>query len=201
MAITILILLISSNLLNKTATAVEQNKSRPEQAIFAGGCFWCMEKPFDTLEGVMETIPGYTGGKVDNPTYAQVSSGVTGHFEAIKIIYNPAKVSYEKLLTVFWRNIDPTNNKGQFCDVGNQYKSAIFYENAAQKNAAELSKAQLEKDKPFVSPIVTIIQPASAFFPAEAYHHDYYRHNPIRYKFYRYTCGRDQRLEELWGEK
>ena len=171
-----------------------------EVAIFAGGCFWCMEPPFDKLDGVISTTSGYTGGDVENPSYEMVSSGRTGHAEAEKIVYDPAKVSYEKLLDVFWHNIDPTTPDRQFCDSGNQYRSEIFYLNDEQKKLAEASKAELEKTKPFSKPIVTEITRASEFYPAEEYHQDYYQKNPVRYKFYRYGCGRDARLEELWGE-
>lgn len=171
-----------------------------EVAIFAGGCFWCMEPPFDKLDGVISTTSGYTGGDVENPSYEMVSSGRTGHAEAEKIVYDPAKVSYEKLLDVFWHNIDPTTPDRQFCDSGNQYRSEIFYLNDEQKKLAEASKAELEKTKPFSKPIVTKITRASEFYPAEEYHQDYYQKNPVRYKFYRYGCGRDARLEELWGE-
>lgn len=169
-------------------------------ATFAGGCFWCMEPPYDKVDGVMSTTSGYTGGNIKNPTYEQVSSGVTGHAEAIQITYDPAKVTYEKLLDIFWHNIDPTTPDRQFCDKGNQYRSGIFYHNEEQKRLAEQSKATLEKTKPFDAPVVTEITEASEFYPAEDYHQDYYKKNPIRYKFYRYSCGRDQRLEELWGE-
>jgi peptide-methionine (S)-S-oxide reductase len=170
-------------------------------ATFAGGCFWCMEPPFDKLEGVISTTAGYTGGHVKTPTYEQVSAGGTGHAESVRIEYDPSKVSYEKLLDVFWRNIDPTTRDAQFCDHGNQYRSAIFYHDEEQRRLAEQSKRELENNGPFDKPIVTEIVPASAFYPAEEYHQDYYRKNPIRYKFYRYTCGRDQFLEKYWGEK
>lgn len=170
------------------------------KATFAGGCFWCMEPPYDKLDGVVSTTSGYIGGHTKNPTYEAVSAGGTGHAEAVEIVYDPAKVSYAKLLDVFWRNIDPTVRNRQFCDVGDQYRSAIFYHDAEQKRLAEASKAALTKSKPFRQPIVTEIVQASVFTPAEAYHQDYYMKNPLRYKFYRYRCGRDQRLEELWGK-
>jgi peptide-methionine (S)-S-oxide reductase len=170
-------------------------------AIFAGGCFWCMEPPFDKLPGVTATISGYTGGRTANPTYEQVSSGSTGHAEAVQVIYDPKKVSYEKLLEVFWVNIDPTVKDRQFCDGGNQYRTGIFYSSDAQRKAAEASKAAIEKSKPFKEPIVTPIEMASAFYPAEDYHQDYYMKNPVRYKFYRNGCGRDARLSQLWGDK
>jgi peptide-methionine (S)-S-oxide reductase len=170
------------------------------KATFAGGCFWCMEPPYDKLDGVVSTTSGYIGGRTQNPTYEAVSAGGTGHAEAVEIVYDPAKVSYAKLLDVFWRNIDPTVRNRQFCDVGDQYRSAIFYHDAEQRRLAEASKAALAKSKPFPQPIVTEIVPAGVFTAAEAYHQDYYLKNPVRYKFYRYRCGRDQRLEELWGK-
>ncbi|MCD6707986.1 MAG: peptide-methionine (S)-S-oxide reductase MsrA [Thiobacillus sp.] len=159
-----------------------------------------MEPPFDKLDGVVSTTSGYIGGHTKNPTYEAVSAGGTGHAEAVEIAYDPAKVSYAKLLDVFWRNIDPTVPNRQFCDVGDQYRSAIFYHDAEQRRLAEQSKAALEKSRPFPQPIVTEIVAAGVFTPAEAYHQDYYLKNPVRYKFYRYRCGRDQRLEELWGK-
>ena len=170
------------------------------KATFAGGCFWCMEPPFDKLDGVIATVSGYTGGHTRSPSYEEVSAGRTGHAEALEITYDPSRISYARLLEVFWRNIDPTTPERQFCDVGNQYRSAIFYHDAEQKRLAEQSKSALSKSKPFPQPIVTEIVAAGEFTPAEAYHQDYYRKNPLRYKFYRYNCGRDQRLEELWGK-
>lgn len=170
------------------------------KATLAGGCFWCMEPPYDKLDGVVSTTSGYIGGHTKNPTYEAVSAGGTGHAEAVEIAYDPAKISYAKLLDVFWRNIDPTARNRQFCDVGDQYRSAIFYHDAEQKRLAEASKAALAQSKPFPQPIVTDIVPAGVFTPAETYHQDYYLKNPLRYKFYRYRCGRDQRLEALWGQ-
>ncbi len=169
-----------------------------DKATFAGGCFWCMEHAFEELDGVVSTTSGYTGGRTENPTYREVSAGGTGHAEAVEVLYNPKKTSYEKLLEVFWRNIDPTAANHQFCDYGNQYRSEIFYHNEEQKRLAEWSKAALERSKPFKEPIVTKITSASVFYRAEEYHQDFYKKNPIRYKFYRYNCGRDQRLGELW---
>ncbi len=171
------------------------------KAIFAGGCFWCMEPPYDAIDGVVSTISGYIGGKQKDPTYKEVSAGITGHTEAVEIVYDPKKVSYERLLEVFWRNIDPTVRDQQFCDVGSQYRSGIFYVNEAQKAAADASKAALDKNKPFSGKIVTEITPATTFYPAEDYHQDYYLKNPIRYKYYRNGCGRDQRLKQLWGDQ
>jgi peptide-methionine (S)-S-oxide reductase len=170
-------------------------------ATFAGGCFWCMEPPFDKLPGVVATISGYTGGTKTNPTYQEVSSGTTGHAEAVQVIYDPKKVTYEQLLDVFWHNVDPTVKDRQFCDGGTQYRTSIFYADAAQRQAAEASKAALEKSKPFKAEIVTPIVMASAFYPAEDYHQDYYKKNPVRYQIYRSGCGRDARLKELWGDK
>jgi peptide-methionine (S)-S-oxide reductase len=168
-------------------------------AIFAGGCFWCMEPPFDELPGVISTTSGYVGGRVANPSYEQVSSGTTGHAEAVEIRYDPARVSYAKLLEVFWRNVDPLTANAQFCDEGEQYRSAIFYRDAEQRRLAEESRAAIEKRYRFGSPIVTQIVPATTFYPAEGYHQDYYKKNPVRYKFYRTSCGRDRRLKEVWG--
>jgi peptide-methionine (S)-S-oxide reductase len=168
-------------------------------AIFAGGCFWCMEHPYDETDGVLATTAGYSGGTAEDATYKKVSSGVTSHFEAVKIDYDPSKVGYEKLLYIFWRNIDPFDAKGQFCDKGNQYRSAIFYRNEDEKALAEKSKADLEER--FGKPIATEILPAKEFFAAEDYHQDYYMKNPFRYKFYRYGCGRDARLEAVWGDE
>ena len=167
------------------------------KATFAGGCFWCMEPPYDELDGVISTISGYTGGTKKNPTYEEVSAGTTGHAEAVQITYDPTKISYEKLLDVFWHNIDPLTANAQFCDSGSQYRSAIFYHDETQKNLAEASKKRLQSR--FKEPIVTEIVRATEFYPAEDYHQDYYKKNPIRYKIYRYGCGRDQRLQKLWG--
>jgi len=168
-------------------------------ATFAGGCFWCMEQPFDKLDGVLATTSGYTGGAKSNPTYEEVSSGGTGHTEAVQVLYDPKRVTYEKLLDVFWHNIDPTVKDRQFCDVGSQYRTAIFFHNDDQRRAAEAAKAALEKTKPFKETIVTPVVMATAFWPAEEYHQDYYLRNPVRYTYYRTGCGRDARLKQLWG--
>ena len=173
--------------------------AQTETAVFAGGCFWCMEAPFDKLPGVVSVTAGYTGGLLKNPTYEQVSAGGTGHAESVQIVFDPTKTSYSKLLDVYWHNIDPTVKDRQFCDVGHQYRSAIFYRNEAQHRDALQSKAALEKNKPFPEAIATEISPASAFYPAEEYHQHYYKKNPLRYRFYRAECGRDRRLRELWG--
>jgi len=170
------------------------------KATFAGGCFWCMEPPYDKLDGVISTTSGYTGGQKTNPSYREVSAGGTGHTEAVQVVYDPKKVSYEKLLEVFWRNVDPTDAGGQFCDRGDQYRTGIFFHDDDQKRVAEISKAAVEKSKPFKQPIVTKLVAATEFYPAEDYHQDYYMKNPVRYKLYRYNCGRDKRLEELWGK-
>ncbi len=168
-------------------------------ATFAGGCFWCMEQPFDKLDGVLATTSGYVGGMKQKPTYEEVSSGSTGHAEAVQVLYDPKKVTYDKLLDVYWHNIDPTVTDRQFCDVGTQYRTAIFVHNDAQRASAEASKAALEKSKPFKEPIVTPIVTATEFWPAEEYHQNYYVKNPIRYSYYRTGCGRDARLKQLWG--
>jgi peptide-methionine (S)-S-oxide reductase len=168
-------------------------------ATFAGGCFWCMEPPFDELDGVLSTVSGYTGGSKKDPTYEEVSNGLTGHAEAVRITYDPKKISYERLLEVFWRNIDPLTPSGQFCDKGTQYRSAIFYHSASQKRLAEQSKKALQPR--FKQPIVTEIVPAGEFYPAEDYHQDYYKKNPIRYYVYTSGCGRERRLRELWGPR
>jgi len=168
-------------------------------ATFAGGCFWCMEPPYDKLPGVISTTSGYMGGKKRYPTYEEVSAGFTGHTEVVQVTYDPSKVSYEKLLEVFWRNIDPTVKDKQFCDEGSQYRTAIFVHDDAQLKAAEASKAALDKTKSFKDPIVTPIQLAGEFWAAEDYHQDYYVKNPVRYSYYRTGCGRDARLKQLWG--
>jgi len=167
-----------------------------ETATFAGGCFWCMEGPFDKLPGVVSVTSGYTGGPVRNPTYGQVSSGGTGHRESVEIIFDPTKITYAKLLDVFWHNVDPLDNSGQFCDKGPQYRSAIYYHDAAQQKLAEESKAVVEKQ---LGRVWTDILPASNFWHAEEYHQHYYKKNPVRYHFYRFNCGRDQRLKAVWG--
>lgn len=170
-----------------------------EKATFAGGCFWCMEHPFDELNGVVSTTSGYVGGFKKHPTYQEVSAGKTGHTEAVQVVFNPEKVSYKELLTVYWHNSDPTTANRQFCDVGSQYRPGIFYADSKQKSLATASKETLQKNKPFKQNIVTEISPVGEFWPAELYHQDYYLKNPLRYRFYRYNCGRDQRLEQLWG--
>ena len=186
-----------------TGAALAQSPDRsappPALATFAGGCFWCVEADFDKVPGVISTTSGYTGGKVDNPNYNQVSAGGTGHAEAVEIAFDPSKVGYQKLLDVFWRNHDPLAKDRQFCDRGDQYRPAIFYHDEEQRKLAEASKkAVQEKLAPRI--VHTEVVKASTFYKAEDYHQDYYKKNPVRYKFYRYNCGRDQRLEELWGK-
>jgi len=190
-------------LMSPVAPALGQEKPPPaglEAAIFAGGCFWCMEEPFDVLPGVLSTTSGYIAGKTRNPQYADVSAGITGHTEAVRVVYDPAKIGYAKLLEVFWRNIDPTVRDRQFCDTGTQYRPGLYTLSPEQKRLADASRAQLEKTKPFKAPIVIEIIPATEFWAAEDYHQDYYKKNPVRYKYYRNGCGRDARLQELWGK-
>ena len=180
--------------------AAESLPAGQAEAIFAGGCFWCMEPPFEALPGVLTVISGYTGGRTKNPAYEEVSSGATGHAEAVRIVYDPTKVSYEQLLDVFWHNIDPLTPDQQFCDKGTQYRSAIFYRDEAQRQAAEASKEALAASGRFKTNVVTSVVPAKVFYPAEDYHQDYYRKNPLRYSYYRFGCGRDARVKELWGK-
>jgi len=169
-----------------------------KKATFAGGCFWCMEPPFDALDGVISTTSGYAGGRTKNPTYEEVSSGGTGHAESLQVVYDPQKVTYQNLLDVYWHNVDPLTPNAQFCDHGPQYRTVIFYADEEQKRLAEASKKALETSTRFKQPIVTEIVPLTEFYAAEEYHQDYYEKNPVRYKYYRYSCGRDARLKELW---
>jgi peptide-methionine (S)-S-oxide reductase len=175
-------------------------ETQHQKATFAGGCFWCMEPPFDELPGVISTTSGYTGGRTKNPTYQEVSAGITGHAEAVEVAYDPTKITYARLLDVFWKNIDPITPNRQFCDAGTQYRSAVFYHDEEQKRLAEASKKALENSGRFQQPIVTEIVAASPFYRAEEYHQDYYKKNPIRFNYYKYACGRARRLEELWGK-
>ncbi|MGI9275966.1 MAG: peptide-methionine (S)-S-oxide reductase MsrA [Endozoicomonas sp.] len=179
----------------KTVKETEQT----ETAVFAGGCFWCTESDFERVEGVVEAISGYTAGREKNPTYKRVSAGVTGHTEAVKVIYDPQKVSYAELLEVYWPSIDPTVKDKQFCDTGSQYRTGIYYQGESQKKLALASLVKLEKSKRFKK-IYTEVEPLGVFYEAEGYHQNYYKESPIRYNYYRYSCGRDQRLKELWGE-
>ncbi len=183
------------------AQAAEKGKRPLETATFAGGCFWCMESPFDKLDGVVSVTVGYTGGTKQNPTYEEVSAGGTGHAESVEIVFDPKRLDYAKLLDVYWHNVDPTAKDRQFCDTGHQYRSAIFYHGENQRRLAEASKQALEKSKPFPGAIVTEIVAANRFWPAEEYHQHYYKKNPLRYRYYRFGCGRDARLEDLWGKK
>ncbi|MCZ6812776.1 MAG: peptide-methionine (S)-S-oxide reductase MsrA [Alphaproteobacteria bacterium] len=170
-------------------------------AIFAGGCFWCVEADFDGVPGVLGTVSGYTGGALKNPTYETVTAGGSGHREAVRIVFDPKLVSYAKLVEVFWRSVDPTDDGGQFCDRGESYKTAIFAKSPEHKRIAEASKERLQKSGVLKRPVVTPIEAAGAFYPAEGYHQDYYKKNPIRYNLYRYGCGRNARLKELWGRQ
>jgi len=187
------------------SSAAERTQEAPPPApglavaTFAGGCFWCMEPPFDKTDGVVSTTSGYTGGSKAGATYEEVSAGGTGHKEAVRVVYDPQKVSYAKLLDVFWRNVDPVDARGQFCDKGDQYKAAIFVADDEQRRLAEESKAALERSGRFRQPITVTIQPTGPFWAAEDYHLDYYLKNPAKYKFYRWNCGRDARLEAVWG--
>ncbi len=181
------------------ASSAEPAPEGHARATFAGGCFWCMEQPFDKIDGVVSTTSGYAGGIVENPTYEQVSAGGTGHAEVVQVVFDPGKVSYEQLLEVFWRNIDPLDKGGQFCDRGSQYRSAIFYKDDDQKHAALASREKLENSGRLPGPVVTGVTPLRAFYPAEEYHQDYYIKNVRQYVTYRTGCRRDQRLKELWG--
>ena len=189
----ILILVLAALMLISAAPPAQPRAT----ATFAGGCFWCMEPPFERLKGVISVTSGYTGGRVDKPTYEQVSDGYTGHREAVEIVYDPRQISYSQLLDVFWHNVDPLDNSGQFCDHGGQYRTAIFFHDAEQKRLAESSKQAVGVK--FHHDVYTDILPAARFYRAEEYHQDYYKKNPLRYKFYRFNCGRDQRLEKVWG--
>ncbi len=171
-----------------------------EVATFAGGCFWCVESDFDKVPGVVRTVSGYTGGTLPDPTYKRVSAGGTGHREAVQIFYDPKRVSYAALVEVFWRSVDPTDGGGQFCDRGESYETAIYANSLEQKQQAEASKRALQRSDVLKQPVVTPIEVARAFYPAEDYHQDYYNKSPLRYGFYSYRCGRDSRIEELWGE-
>ena len=185
----------------KKETMVDMDHARTAKAIFAGGCFWCMEPPFEKLDGVSAVVSGYIGGDKDNPTYQGVSAGKTGHAEAVEIRYDPARISYKQLLDVFWMNVDPTDAQGQFVDRGSQYRTGIFYLDEVQKKQAEASRDELAKSGRFDRPIVTEIVAATQFYPAEDDHQDYYKESPVRYRLYRYNSGRDQFLEKTWGKK
>jgi peptide-methionine (S)-S-oxide reductase len=193
-----IVLMLGQTLFSANATA--QTEASPATAIFAGGCFWCTEADFEKVAGVLKAESGYINGDVPDPTYEQVSAGNTGHTEAVRVFYDPSKVSYAQLVNYFWPTIDPTVKNRQFCDVGAQYRTGIYYLNDAQREVAQASKTALEKSGRFPQ-IHTEVVAADTFYPAEEYHQDYYKKNPLRYKFYRATCGRDARLEELWGDK
>ena len=196
LAIGLIVCMILANVpLADTPAATSSTK-----AYFAGGCFWCMEEAFEKVEGVISVVSGYMGGTVANPSYEEVSAGRTGHAESVEVIYDPTKVTYQKLLDAFWHNVDPLTPNAQFCDHGSQYRSAIFYSTEEEKRLAEESKAAIEQAKKFPAPIVTQLVPAATFYPAEDYHQDYYKKNPLRYKYYKYGCGRAARLEALWGK-
>ena len=191
-------LLLTANAADRSTNALPENT---ETATFAGGCFWCVEKDFDHVPGVVRTTSGYTGGRTENPTYQDIGKGGTGHREAVEIVYDPAKVSYETLLEIFWRSVDPTDDGGQFCDRGESYTTAIFVHSATQRQLAERSLAQLATEGSLGAPVVTPIENARTFYPAEDYHQDYYLKNPARYNFYRFSCGRDRRIKKLWGDE
>lgn len=196
--LTVAVLLIGA--WNVPSTGLAAADATSGKAYFAGGCFWCMEEVFEKVEGVLSVTSGYMGGTVSNPTYKEVSAGRTGHTESVEVVYDPAKVSYQKLLDAFWHNVDPITPNAQFCDHGNQYRSAIFFRTDEEKRASDSSKQSIEQSRRFKEPIVTQIAMALQFYPAEEYHQDFYKKNPIRYKLYKYNCGRAQRLEELWGK-
>ena len=195
----VIVALILTGVASRAAYAAGGATPGLETATFAGGCFWCMQPAFDHIPGVVSTTVGYTGGNKDHPSYEEVSDGGTGHAESIEMTFDPKKVTYKKLLDVFWHNVDPTTPDREFCDVGHQYRTAIFFHGPAQESEAKESEKEIEETKPFKDPIVTEIVPATMFWPAEDYHQDFYLKNPVRYKFYRFNCGRDQRLRELWG--
>lgn len=200
-ALSVVFFAVRSNSTVDMTKVRQPTQGKLEKATFAGGCFWCMEHPFDELPGVVSVTSGYTGGQKNNPTYEEVSAGGTGHAESVQILYDPSKIGYERLLAVYWHNIDPTVKDRQFCDSGHQYRSAIFYHTEEQRRAALKSREALLMNKPFPEKIVTEITPATEFYPAEEYHQHYYKKNPIRYRFYRSSCGRDNRLRELWGNQ
>jgi len=195
------IILFSCLLLSTSISQADDttNASNYKNAILAGGCFWCIESDFEKLNGVIDVVSGYTGGHIKNPRYAQVSAGNSGHIEAVKVTYDPVIISYTQILDYFWRHIDPTRNDGQFCDRGPQYRPAIFYKDEAERQDILESARQIEKIKPFSEPLKVEFIPTQKFYPAEDYHQDYYKTNSIRYNFYRFSCGRDARVKELWG--
>lgn len=183
-----------------SAIADAATEPKLESVVLGGGCFWCIEADYEKLDGVVDVISGYAGGHVKNPTYKQVSAGGSGHIEVVKVTYDANKINYSQILDYFWRHVDPTRDDGQFCDRGSQYRPAIFYQDEAQKKLALASTKQIEQSKPFEQPLKVELIQAATFYPAEDYHQDYYKKNPIRYNFYRFNCGRDARIEQLWGE-
>ncbi len=199
-AVLAVVLVLSAGLSLGTASLSGAAEDGLEVATFAGGCFWCVESDFDKVPGVVRTVSGYTGGAVPDPTYKRVSAGGTGHREAVQIFYDPKRVSYAALVEIFWRSVDPTDAGGQFCDRGESYETAIFANSLEQKQEAEASKGALGRSDVLKQPVVTPIEVAGPFYPAEDYHQDYYQENPLRYGFYRYRCGRDSRIEAIWGE-
>ncbi len=199
-AVLALALVLSAALSLGAASLSSAAEDALEVATFAGGCFWCVESDFDQVPGVVRTVSGYTGGAVADPTYKRVSAGGTGHREAVQIFFDPKQVSYAALVEIFWRSVDPTDGGGQFCDRGESYETAIFANSLEQKQQAEASKRALQRSAVLGRPVVTPIEVAGPFYPAEDYHQDYYNKNPLRYGFYRYRCGRDSRIEALWGE-
>jgi len=201
LAIVLLFLIAAVNAPAAQEKSVPPLPKGADIAIFAGGCFWCVESDFDQVPGVLRTVSGYTGGSVKNPTYDTVSGGGSGYREAVRIVFDPKKVSYDKLVDIFWRSVDPTNDGGQFCDRGESYKTAIFANSAEHKHIAEASKERLVKSGILKRPVVSPIEAAGTFYPAEDYHQNYYKKNPLRYKFYRYSCGRNARLKEVWGKQ
>lgn len=184
----------------KENTSSSAGSSNTESIILAGGCFWCIESDYEKLDGIIDVVSGYSGGSTNNPTYKQVSAGSGGHIEVVEVTYNPQLISHAQILDFFWHHIDPTRDDGQFCDRGPQYRPAIFYKNNTEKKAVLKSAAHIEKIKPFKAPLKVEFIQAKTFYPAEDYHQDYYKKNPVRYKYYRYSCGRDARVEELWGK-
>lgn len=192
--------LVTCIILETCSSSGVQSAPTTAKAYFAGGCFWCMEEAFEKVDGVIAVISGYMGGMVANPTYEQVSDGRTGHAESIEVTYDPTKVTYQKLLDAFWRNVDPVTPNAQFCDHGNQYRSVVFYTTDEEKQFSEESKSKIEQSKRLPAPIVTQLVQAPTFYSAEDYHQDYYKKNPLRYKYYKFSCGRAQRLEALWGK-
>jgi len=197
---TLLALYLSVPAFAGSPSSAPQAGPERQTAILAGGCFWCVEADFEKLDGVIDAVSGYTGGHVANPTYEQVSAGGTGHVESVKVTFDASRITYPQILDYFWHHIDPTRDDGQFCDRGSQYRPVIFYENETQHQQALASEKHIEQTRPFSRPVKVEISKAGAFYPAEDYHQDYYRKNPIRYQFYRYRCGRDARVEQLWGD-